>query len=149
MKIINAVLVHRDGLTTTFQADGWKEFAQRVLKCAERDDARRPIERVFGSSGGHLEEHSFASLREDLAAGRLDDVDTDDPPVAVKADRLSMALADRAARALDRTLPVAERGPKTLQARALVAAWLDDGSGSGAKVRRAVAWLESVSLDPA
>lgn len=54
------------------------------------------------------------------------------------------ALALQAAGALDRTHDVGERGPKTFQARQLLAAWLDTGRGSHAKVRQAIAWLRSL-----
>jgi hypothetical protein len=54
------------------------------------------------------------------------------------------ALAMQAAGALDSTHDVGERGPKTLQARNLLAAWLDTGRGSLVKVRAAIRWLKSV-----
>ena len=51
----------------------------------------------------------------------------------------------RAAVALDRTHAIDNRGPRTAEARKLVAAWLDDVSTYSTKVRHAVNWLEKVA----
>lgn len=55
---------------------------------------------------------------------------------------------DRAARALDLTSAagLAERGPRTFRARALVAAWLDLG-GRPRGLAEAIRWLEALAAD--
>lgn len=52
-----------------------------------------------------------------------------------------MTLRDEAARALDQTHGIGERGPKTMQARMLVAGWLDGKTAPERKVKAAVKWL--------
>lgn len=52
-----------------------------------------------------------------------------------------MTLRDDAARALDQTHRVGERGPKTLAARELLAGWLDGLPVPERKVKTAVKWL--------
>ena len=54
----------------------------------------------------------------------------------------------RAACALDATMAVDERGPRTLMARARLAAWLDGAAPPGS-VNADVAWLERVARNAA
>ena len=64
---------------------------------------------------------------------------------AVKHALFESRLTLRAATALDNTHSIGERGPRTLNARNLVATWLDTKQGDIRKVRAAVNWLESLT----
>lgn len=57
----------------------------------------------------------------------------------------ALALRARVAKALDLSLSFAERGPRTMHARARLAAWLDDARAMprGA-VRSNLDWLETL-----
>tara|TARA_R110002096_G_C14661938_1_gene728426 strand:- start:25467 stop:25706 length:240 start_codon:yes stop_codon:yes gene_type:complete len=70
---VNGVVIYTNGLTTTFVADSWKEFAEEVMDTHDNPMFQsRRIAKVFGSSReGHLEEHTVENLREELAAGRI------------------------------------------------------------------------------
>lgn len=52
---------------------------------------------------------------------------------------------DLAAKALDLTHRIGERGPKTFNARRRVAEWLDMGGAAPRGLRRDVAWLLQVA----
>lgn len=69
--LINVTLVTDDARSLSFQEwdGGWKVAIARVL--AHQTDGDR-IARIFMAENGcGLEEHTFASLREDVAAGRV------------------------------------------------------------------------------
>jgi len=62
---------------------------------------------------------------------------------------LKLAVRERAAAVLDRTLTVAYRGPRTLNARTRVARFLDTGQGNIMQILKDLTWLEQVAKEVA
>jgi len=70
-QLINVTVIRNDATNTFFQADGWKDAAERAVKAANDDFYAQGVQ-VFMSNGeGTVEQHSVVQLEKDLANGEV------------------------------------------------------------------------------